>query len=157
MCALVFAGFVCTASAQVRRIPRNQPPPHSETPPGRSSSRDTQTVDISPPPNDSEHEGDADTSGVTEFQHWNPMRAMKDVEVGDFYFKKGNYRAAESRYEGALTWKPNDAIATFRLAKAEEKLGKKDDAVKYYQQYLKILPHGDFADDCKSAIARLTR
>lgn len=155
VCALVLAGLTGSALAQQSRVPGNQPPPHSQTPPGESSSRDTQ-IDISPPPNDYEHQG-GDSSDVGEFHQWNPMRAMKDVEVGDFYFKKKNYRAAESRYAGALTWKPNDAIATFRLAQAEEKLGKKADALKGYRQYLKILPEGDYAADCQKAIERLTK
>jgi tetratricopeptide (TPR) repeat protein len=138
------------------RVPRNQAPPRSEAPPGESSSRETQTVDISPPPDDMTHEG-ADTSDVNEFHAYDPHRAAKDVEVGDFYFHKKDYRAAESRYQGALQWKPNDAIATFRLAQSEEKLGKKEEALNYYQQYLKILPDGDQAAEARKAIERLTK
>ena len=137
------------------QVPRNQPPPRESLPAGESSSRQTQ-IDISPPVDDSSHEG-ADTSGVTEMHRYDPHRAAKDVEVGDFYFHKKNYRAAESRYEGALNWKPNDAIATYRLAQTEEAMGKNTEAVKYYESYLKILPNGDFANDAKEAIARLTK
>lgn len=102
------------------------------------------------------HEG-ADTSGVTEMHSYDPHRAAKDIEVGDFYYHKKEYRAAASRYQGALEWKPNDAIATFRLAQAEEKLGEKADALQNYRQYLKILPDGDFAKDAKEAIERLSK
>lgn len=137
------------------RPPRNQPAPRSEAPAGQSSSRDTQ-VDLSPPPDDMTHEG-ADVTGVTEFHSYDPHKAAKNVEVGDFYFKRGNYKAAESRYAEALDWKPNDAIATFRLAQSEEKLGKKDDALKNYQAYLKILPSGEFATEAKSGIERLQK
>ena len=135
------------------RAPKNQPAPRSEAPAGQSSSRDTQ-IDLSPPPDDMTHEG-ADVTGVTEFHSYDPHKAAKNVEVGDFYFKRGNYKAAESRYAEALDWKPNDAVATFRLAQSEEKLGKKEDALKNYQAYLKILPSGEFADEAKSAIERL--
>ena len=136
-------------------MPKNQPAPRSEAPAGQSSSRDTQ-VDLSPPPDDMMHEG-ADVTGVTEFHAYDPHKAAKNVEVGDFYFKRGNYKAAESRYAEALDWKPNDAIATFRLAQSEEKLGKKNDALKNYQAYLKILPSGEFAADAKSGIERLRK
>jgi tetratricopeptide (TPR) repeat protein len=134
--------------------PRNQAPPRSTPPEGQSSSRDSQ-VDLSPPPDDMMHEGADVPSDVTEFHSYDPHKAAKNVEVGDFYFDKKNYRAAESRYEEALQWKPNDAIATFRLAVAEEKLGKKQDAVKNYEAYLKLLPQGEFAVQAKSGLERL--
>ena len=46
---------------------------------------------------------------------------MKDVEVGDFYYKAGNYKAALSRFREALQYKPRDAVATFKLAQTLEK------------------------------------
>ena len=137
------------------RVPKNQPAPRSEAPAGQSSSRDTQ-IDLSPPPDDMKHEG-ADVTGVTEFHSYDPHKAAKNVEVGDYYFKRGNYKAAESRYAEALDWKPDDAIATFRLAQSEEKLGKKDEALKNYQAYLKILPSGEFAEEAKGGIERLKK
>src|SRR5258707_12051202 len=70
-----------------------------------SSSRDG-GIDISPPKDDAKKHpyskaavADSETeandkpenSDVQEFHPWNPMKAMKDVEVGDFYFKRKNY------------------------------------------------------------------
>ena len=117
-----------------------------------SSSRDTR-IDISPPKNDAKnHPGskaavedldipeNIDVSGVQEFHPWNPMKALKNIEVGDFYFKRKNYKAALERYKEALYYKDGDALASFRLAVCQEKLGDKADARKYYEQYLKILP-----------------
>ena len=137
------------------RAPKNQAPPRSQPPEGQSSSNDTK-IDLAPPPDDMTHEG-ADVSGVTEFHAYDPHKAAKNVEVGDFYFAKKNYRAAESRYAEALDWKPNDAVATFRLAQSQEHLDKKDDALKNYQAYLKILPQGEFAAEAKSGIERLKK
>ena len=54
-----------------------------------------------------------------------PHKAAKDIEVGDFYFKKKNYAAAESRYREALYYKDNDAIATYHLALCLEKLDRR--------------------------------
>lgn len=102
------------------------------------------------------HEG-ADVTGVTELNAYDPHKAAKNVEVGDYYFKRKNYRAAESRYEEALVWKPNDAVALFRLAEAQEQLGKKTDAAKNYQAYLKILPEGEFAPEAKSGLERVKK
>jgi tetratricopeptide (TPR) repeat protein len=133
--------------------------------PGESSSRDTQ-MDLSPPEDDARaHPQSADavteaefSSGgaeVSEFHPWDPHKAAKDVEVGDFYFKRKNYIAAESRYREALFYKDNDAIATFRLAVCLEKMNRPEEARKEYESYLKILPHGAEAEEAKKAIERL--
>ncbi len=94
-------------------------------------------------------------NGVTEFRTWDPHKAAKDIEVGDFYFKRKNYRAAEERYRDALRFKENDAVATLRLAVSLEKLGILDDARLEYESYLKILPHGPEAEQAQKALDRL--
>jgi tetratricopeptide (TPR) repeat protein len=134
-----------------------------------SSSRDSR-VDISPPKGDDKNHPDsksvvtdlipsdaAPTSDVQEFHPWNTMKALKDVEVGDYYFKRKNYRAALDRYKEALYWKENDAVASFRLAVCQDKLGDKTEAKKYYEQYLKILPEGPFSKDAHSSLDRLAK
>ncbi|MGO9086284.1 MAG: tetratricopeptide repeat protein [Candidatus Sulfotelmatobacter sp.] len=135
--------------------------------PGESSSKDTD-VDLSPPADDArahpqsaeavtDAEGAPGNGEVSEFHPWDPHKAAKDVEVGDFYFKKQNYAGAESRYREALYYKDNDAVATYRLAVCLEKMDRPDEAVEEYQSYLKILPQGPQAEDAKKAIARLTK
>ncbi len=134
-----------------------------------SSSRDTR-IDISPPKGDAknhpyskaavadlEAEDKPENSDVQEVHPWNPMKALKDVEVGDYYFKRKNYRAALDRYKEALFYKDNDAIASFRLAQCQEKLGDKAEAKKYYEQYLKILPEGEFAKEARASLERLEK
>ena len=134
-----------------------------------SSSLDTR-IDISAPRDDAKNHPDSkaavadldvtdspDTSGVQEFHPWNPLKALKDIEVGDYYFRRKNYRAALERYKEALYYKDNDAVASFRLAVCQEKLGDKADAKKYYEQYLKILPEGPFAKDSHAALDRLAK
>jgi tetratricopeptide (TPR) repeat protein len=132
-----------------------------------SSSHDTR-IDISPPKDDAKnHPGskaaledldipeNIDASGVHEFHPWNPMKALKNIEVGDFYFKRKNYKAAVERYKEALYYKDGDAVASFRLAVCQEKLGDKAEAKKYYEQYLKILPLGPFAKEAQGSLERL--
>jgi tetratricopeptide (TPR) repeat protein len=128
-----------------------------------SSSKDTR-VDLSPPKDDAKNHpmsgsavSDAQdaSSDVQEFHAWDPHKAAKDVEVGDFYFKKKNYRAALGRYKEALVYKPNDAVANFRLAECQEKMGNPSEALTHYQEYLKILPHGPLSADAQKALERL--
>jgi len=131
--------------------------------PGGSSSRDTQ-IDLSPPENDDRaHPKSPDaltgaepgSGDVSEFHPWDPHKAAKEIEVGDFYFKRKNYIAAESRYREALFYKDNDALATFHLAICLEKMGRPEEAREVYGNYLKILPHGPQAEDARKAIDRL--
>ena len=135
---------------------------------GESSSKDTQ-IDLSPPENDARThpqsaealaDAGADSTGgsaVGEFHPWDPHKAAKDVEVGDFYFKRRNYRAAEDRYREALYYKNNVAIATFRLAVCLEKLQRPDDARAEYESYLRILPYGPQAEEAHKSIDRLKK
>ena len=127
-----------------------------------SSSKDTR-IDLSPPADDAKkhpQSGTAvtdadDDSDVSEMHPWDPHKAAKDVEVGDFYYKRKNYRAAIDRYKEALVYKPNDAEATFRLAECQDKTGDSTEAITNYQSYLKILPHGPYAEDAHKALGRL--
>ncbi len=98
-----------------------------------------------------------DSSDVQEFHPWNPMKANKDIEVGDFYFRRKNYKAALDRYKEALYYKNNDAIASYRIAVCEEKLGDKAEARKYFEQYLKILPEGSLAKEAHASLAKLEK
>jgi tetratricopeptide (TPR) repeat protein len=137
-----------------------------------TSSRATR-IDLSPPKDDDKkHPGsknlveglgipgaadNPDTSGIEEFHPWNPMKSLKDVEVGDFYFKRKNYKAALERYKEALYYKDNDAVASFRLAVCQDKLGDKGEAKKYYEQYLTILPDGPWAKEAHTSLDRLAK
>jgi tetratricopeptide (TPR) repeat protein len=132
--------------------------------PGESSSKDTR-IDLSPPEDDAKahpqsseilmDEGTSGNADISEFHPWNPHKAAKDIEVGDYYFKRKNYRAAADRYREALLYKENDAVATYRLAVCLEKLDQPDEALKEYEAYLKILPHGPLEVDAQKAIQRL--
>ena len=132
-----------------------------------SSSKDTR-IDLSPPGDDqknhpqsgaammdAEEAASDGPSDVQEMHPWDPHKSAKDIEVGDFYYKRKNYHAALERYKEALVYKPNDALANFRLAECLEKTGNSSDALVHYQEYLKILPHGPLAPDAERALERL--
>jgi len=146
------------------------PKPASPAPEAQeSSSRDTR-IDTTPPKDDDKNHPNSeaavadlapapasDTSDVQEFHPWNPYKANKDIQVGDYYFKRKNYKAALDRYKEALYYKNNDAVATFRIAECQEKLGDKAEAKKFFEQYLKILPEGPLAKDAHAQLAKLAK
>ncbi|MGH9510917.1 MAG: hypothetical protein ACRD2U_02150 [Terriglobales bacterium] len=168
--AIMLLFHYAKAQPQVETVPHsNRAPGPNQRPPrydrdkeaGESSSRDTQ-IDISPPPGDAKDHpfsdaGDSDAGDIStqEFHPWDPHKAAKDVEVGDFYFKRKNYPAAIARYKDALLWKDNDAEATFHLAEAFEKSNDPTQAAANYQNYLKILPHGPDAEKAERALDKL--
>jgi len=140
-------------------VPRSDSPDNGEDQqgapplsPNESSSKQTQ-IDISPPKDDATKHPESED--VTEMHVWNPHKAEKDIEVGDFYMKRQNYRAAEDRYREALEYKPGDAVATFRLAEVLDAQKKDAEAAKEYQAYLKIPSNGKFNAEAKKALARL--
>lgn len=162
--ALIFSCSDCFGQAE------NDPGPSGATQSQRDSSRETEVssskdtrIDLSPPKDDAKNhpnsvvitDEDETPSDVDEMHPWDPHKAAKDIEVGDYYFKRKNYKGALERYKDALIYKPNDALANFRLAECEEKVGSASDAVQHYEAYLKILPNGPFAADARKSLDRL--
>ena len=133
---------------------RKAPPRSDQLAPDESSSKQTE-IDVSPPSGDAKKSADADNSELSEFHPWDPHKAAKCVEVGDYYYKEGNYRGAISRYQEALEWKPRDAEATYKLGEAQEKSGDATAALGNYQAYLKILPKGPYAEKAQKGVDRL--
>jgi tetratricopeptide (TPR) repeat protein len=131
---------------------------------GESSSRNTR-IDLSAPKDDAKdhpnsgavavHPDAAAAGDVAEMHSWNPYRAVKDDEVGDYYFKEKNYKAALARYQDALTYKENDAMANLRMGQCYEKLNQPDQAIVHYREYLKILPGGPFSKQARKALEKL--
>jgi tetratricopeptide (TPR) repeat protein len=170
----LLAGCLCLSVAGVgqsqggdKNANQDQPPPRSDEgskQAGESSSRDNR-IDLSPPADDAkahpysslpqDDTDNSNSSDVQEFHTFDPHRASKDIEVGDFYFKKKNYSAALERYREALVYKPNDAFANFRIGQALEKLARLEEAGERYQEYLKIMPNGPQAEEAKKALEKI--
>ena len=79
----------------------------------------------------------------------------KNLEVGNFYLEKKNYRAAESRFREAVELRPLNPEANFKLAVTLDKLGQTAEACERYQAYLNLRPEGPWAADARKALERL--
>jgi tetratricopeptide (TPR) repeat protein len=134
-------------------LPPNAQPPRSDAGAAESSSKQTQ-IDLAPPKDDALSHPNSEIPDVMETHPWNPLKAIKDVEVGDYYMKQKNYSAALSRFCEALIYKPKDAAATYRLGVALARLGHKAEARKNIEDYLSMLPEGP---DAKAAHKELQR
>lgn len=87
-----------------------------------------------------------------------PPGAAKSVEIAHYYFIKKDYKAALSRYMEAVGTNPDYPPAYLGLAKCEDKLGFKKQALANYRKYLNELPSDKDAENAKGvqkAIRRL--
>jgi Tfp pilus assembly protein PilF len=137
---------------QPRNLPQpKEEPPAKAEPQGESSSKDSE-INLDTP---GRTPSDGAPSNVHEMLPYDPHKAAKDVEVGQYYLKRKNYRAALDRFNEALLYKPNDADATFRLAQTQEKLELYAFADQNYHKYLTIFKEGPYVKDAQEAIKRI--
>jgi tetratricopeptide (TPR) repeat protein len=87
-----------------------------------------------------------DESLKTKEYAFNPLQASKEVKVGDYYFKKRNYKAAALRFREATRWNPGFAEAFLKLGESEEKLNDRAAAKDAYAKYLDLNPSAKDAD-----------
>ena len=84
---------------------------------------------------------------------FNPLEAEKDVKVGSYYFKKGNYKAAMSRFREATLWNPTSAEAFLHLGESAEKLKDKKAAREAYEKFISLAPDDKQAEGIKKKLA----
>jgi tetratricopeptide (TPR) repeat protein len=101
----------------------------------------------------SQEPAEEDESLVPKTYTFNPLQAEHELIIGNYYFKKKNYRAASKRYTEATRWNPNYAEAYLRLGDAEEKLHDKDEAKQAYAKYIQLAPDAKNADSIKKKLA----
>lgn len=87
---------------------------------------------------------------------WDPFHAQQDVEVGEFYLHKGDLDAAITRFEDAVRLRANFAKPRLLLAETYEKKGDKAEALRYYKEYLQVLPNPPDAKKIHQKIDKLS-
>ncbi|HEY6273937.1 MAG TPA: tetratricopeptide repeat protein [Terriglobales bacterium] len=131
------------------------PQPELSSQQGESSSKDAQIDPSGTARARPEAVADPNATDEKAFRPYDPHRAAKDLEIGSFYLKQKNYRAALERFNDALLYKPDDAESIYGLAVTQDKLDLPDKARKNYSKYLEILPQGPRAKDCEEALKRI--
>jgi tetratricopeptide (TPR) repeat protein len=139
------------ASAAAGTLRAQNPPPPS--PPQQDPD---QPADPPPPKKDPPKTNqDNATESAPDQPTWDPLRAEKDLEVGQYYMHKGDIDAAIDRFQDATLAKPGYAIPFRFLGEAQEKKGLKKQAIKSYQRYLDLFPKANDADKIKKKIEKL--
>ncbi|MBI2688667.1 MAG: tetratricopeptide repeat protein [Acidobacteria bacterium] len=83
---------------------------------------------------------------------FNPLQAEKEVRTGNFYAKKGNFKAAATRYREATKWNPGLADAWLRLGEALEKRKDMKGAKEAYAKYLELAPDAKNVESIKKKL-----
>jgi tetratricopeptide (TPR) repeat protein len=128
---LILALFVALAAGDVLSQPPKTAPPAAQ--PGE-------------PPEE-------DAGMIPKEYAFNPLQATKEIKVGNYYFKKGNFRAAAMRFEEATKWNPGDAEAWLRLGDAREKLKDKKGARESWKKYVELSSDPKLAEAVKKKLA----
>ena len=86
---------------------------------------------------------------------FNPVQSKKEAEVGEFYFKKGDYRAAAGRFTEATKWNAGNAEAWLRLGDAQERMKDAKAAQAAYEKYLQLAPEAKNAPEVRKKLEKL--
>lgn len=106
-------------------------------------------------PDKKKRQSDNATQNAYDQPTYDPLRAEKDLEVGQYYMHKGDVDAAIDRFQDATTAKPGYAIPFRYLGEAQEKKGLKKQAIQSYSRYLDLYPHAEDGDKIRKKIDKL--
>jgi tetratricopeptide (TPR) repeat protein len=143
----VFVMAMASLLCQAQRIHAQEPQ--------ESSSKPADAPPAPQPKSAAKPNKDSATQSAPDQPTWDPLRAEKDLEVGRFYMKKGDWDAAIDRFQDATTAKPGYAIPYLYLGEAQEKKGLKKQAIKSYTRYLDLYPHAEDAEKIRKRIDKL--
>ena len=109
-----------------------------------------------PPVSDKEEVPPEEDESLTVKEYsFNPLQAQKEVSVGNYYFKKGSFRAAALRFREATKWNAGDAEAWLRLGDAAEKQKDSKTIKEAYSKYLELSPDAKNAAEIRKKIEKL--
>jgi len=96
-----------------------------------------------------------DTALATTEYSFNPLQSVKDINVGNLYYKNHKYRAAEMRYTSATKWNDSNAEAWLKLGEVAERLKDTDKAKEAYQKYLELAADAKNAPEIRKKMEKL--
>jgi len=148
----VLALLLACAGSLCAQDPNPQPPQPADPKQGElrrrgQPSKQTPAKEMAPP--------EEDTSLAAKEYSFNPLQAKKDINTGNYYFKKGSYRAAAGRFVEATKWNEGDDEAWLRLGEADEKLKDYKAAKEAYAKYLELAPDAKNAAEIRKKLEKL--
>jgi tetratricopeptide (TPR) repeat protein len=130
---------MCLSLAFAAISPAQQPPKDQDTP---------QVEEGQLPPEE-------DKSKIPQQYSFNPLQSKKEVTVGEFYFKKSDFKAAVGRFREATKWNDGNAEAWLRLGDAEDRMKDLKAAREAWEKYLQLAPDAKNAAEVRKKLEKL--
>lgn len=127
--------------------PGQAPPPQTPAQPADDSQQPAEPVYQEPPEED-------ETLATARQYTFNPLQAKKEMDTGNFYYKKGSYRAAANRYIEATLWDENNPEPFYKLGEAYEKLEDYARSREAYNKFLALTDDKGKAEDVRKKMAK---
>jgi len=109
------------------------------------------------PPDDVQLPPEEDKTKIQEKYSFNPLKSKNQLPIGEFYFKKGDFKAAAARFREATKWNDGNAEAWLRLGDAEDKMKDSKAAQEAWEKYLQLVPEAKNAGEVRKRIEKLKR
>jgi len=122
--------------------------PAQQTPPPAEPDRPPAAEPDQPPPEE-------DKAKIAKQYSFNPLQSNKEIPVGEYYFKKGDFKAAAGRFREATKWNDGNAEAWLRLGDAEAKMNDIKSAREAWQKYLQLAPEAKNAAEVRKKLEKL--
>ena len=97
----------------------------------------------------------SDRESEVEVIYPDPVEAERHIRVGDFYFKRKNFKAAGERYREAVKYFPRRPDSYFKLIRALEKMEKFEKALAVCREFIEANPEAPQIERFQSRIKEL--
>lgn len=142
-----FLLLACTAPAGAQQTAPSPPPQKPGELQKQRKPQATSDKEEVPP--------EEDTSLAKDDISFNPLQAVKEIDAGNFYFRKGSYLAAANRYRNATKFNEGNSEAWLKLGEASEKLKDRKSAREAYAKYLEVAPDAHDAHEIRKKLEKM--
>ncbi len=108
-----------------------------------------------PPAQKEEEPPEEDESLKPKVYDLNPLESTRNINTGDFYFKKRNFQAARRRYTEATRWDPGSAEAFCKLGEVDEKLKDRNGAREAYSKCAEVASDAKTTAEAKKKLEKV--
>ena len=98
----------------------------------------------------------SDRESDVEVIYPDPVEAQRHIKVGDFYFKRKNFEAAEERYREAVKYFPRRPDSYSKLIRALEKMEEFEEALAVCRKFIEANPEAPLVERFQAQIKELT-
>ncbi len=97
----------------------------------------------------------SDRESEVEVIYPDPIEAQRHIRVGDFYFRRKNFEAAEERYREAVKYFPRRPDSYLKLIRALEKMEKFEEALAVCREFIEANPEAPQVEQFQARIKEL--